>query len=152
METIEQSSLPIESTSGDSHTRTLNEHRYDVYKLIDLARSFGSAEISVASIDRSAFEDRCWDDTNERLFSPNELLDSYRSLGSWNAVEAVHPEWKEHTKRVEGADLAHPILIYKDEVIDGMHRLVKALSEGRPSILAKHFEALPDEALYIEKA
>ncbi len=152
MEIIEKRSLPVESTPGDSHTHTSNDHRYDVYKLIELARPFESSEIPIASIGQAALEDRCWDDLNEALFSPKQFLDSYESAGSWAALETAHPEWKEHIKRVAQADLSHPILICKDEMLDGMHRLIRALSEGRTSILAKHFDALPDEALYTEKA
>jgi hypothetical protein len=48
-------------------------------------------------------------------------------------------------KLIEEADLAYPILLAADgRVMDGMHRVAKAVLDGRESILAVRFAATPD--------
>jgi hypothetical protein len=51
----------------------------------------------------------------------------------------------EHIRLVEEADLAYPIILSADgRVMDGMHRVVKALLQGCDSIAAVRFEVQPD--------
>lgn len=46
---------------------------------------------------------------------------------------------------VQAADLNHPIILCGEgRVMDGMHRLVKALLEEREAILAVKFENTPE--------
>jgi hypothetical protein len=50
----------------------------------------------------------------------------------------------EHVKRVQETDLQHPILMDPDGfIMDGWHRVVKALVEGRETIKAVRFETMP---------
>ena len=50
----------------------------------------------------------------------------------------------EHARLIEAADLAYPIILGSDgRVMDGMHRICKALHQGRQSILAVQFETDP---------
>ena len=62
----------------------------------------------------------------------------------------VFPESKsaraiaEHMKRVQETDLKYPILLDLDGfIMDGWHRVYKALVEGRETIKAVRFETLP---------
>ena len=51
----------------------------------------------------------------------------------------------EHLRLIEDVDLSHPIILGVDgRVMDGMHRIAKALLEGRSTISAVRFEAHPD--------
>lgn len=50
----------------------------------------------------------------------------------------------EHVKRVNETDLKHPILLDPDGfIMDGWHRVIKALVEGRETIKAVRFEEMP---------
>ena len=51
----------------------------------------------------------------------------------------------EHARLIQGADLHHPIILSADgRVMDGMHRVCKALIEGRKTVVAVRFESDPD--------
>jgi hypothetical protein len=50
-----------------------------------------------------------------------------------------------HAKLIAETDLVHPIILSADgRVMDGMHRVCKALSERRDTIAAVQFEENPD--------
>lgn len=50
----------------------------------------------------------------------------------------------EHVKRVNETDLDYPIILDPDGfIMDGWHRVIKALVEGRETIKAVRFEELP---------
>ena len=50
-----------------------------------------------------------------------------------------------HLALIEAADLAYPIILAADgSVMDGMHRVMKALREGRQSIEAVQFAVDPE--------
>jgi hypothetical protein len=49
-----------------------------------------------------------------------------------------------HVRLLDETDLAHPIILSADgRVMDGMHRVVKALVEGRATIAAVQFDVQP---------
>ncbi len=51
----------------------------------------------------------------------------------------------EHMALIEASDLAHPIILGMDgRVMDGMHRVAKALVQGRTTIAAKRFAVDPE--------
>jgi hypothetical protein len=51
----------------------------------------------------------------------------------------------DHVRLIEDVDLSHPIILGVDgRVMDGMHRIAKALLEGRSTISAVRFETHPD--------
>jgi len=50
----------------------------------------------------------------------------------------------DHLRLMEDVDLSHPIILGVDgRVMDGMHRIAKALLEGRSTISAVRFEVHP---------
>ena len=50
-----------------------------------------------------------------------------------------------HFRAVTDADLDHPIILDEDgEVMDGRHRIMKAIIEGKPSIKAVRFDKNPE--------
>ena len=51
----------------------------------------------------------------------------------------------EHARLISEVDFSHPIILGPDgRVMDGMHRIARALLEGRPDISAVRFRALPE--------
>ena len=51
----------------------------------------------------------------------------------------------EHVRLIKDVDMTHPIILGPDgRVMDGMHRVAKALLEGRESISAVRFDVIPD--------
>jgi hypothetical protein len=50
----------------------------------------------------------------------------------------------EHVRLIQEVDLSYPILLGPDgRVMDGMHRIARALLERRPSLPARRFPVLP---------
>jgi hypothetical protein len=51
----------------------------------------------------------------------------------------------EHVRLVQEVDLTYPIILGVDgRVMDGMHRVVRAILEGQPTISAVQFDVHPD--------
>lgn len=68
----------------------------------------------------------------------------------WEIPETFKEEWSwggdhpaEHIERCLDADLSYPILIWDDAIIDGCHRVVKALAKGQKTIKAKIIINIP---------
>ncbi|PTY06738.1 chromosome partitioning protein ParB [Verrucomicrobia bacterium LW23] len=54
-------------------------------------------------------------------------------------------QFAQHMRRVAEADMSRPILLAPDGwVLDGYHRLARALAEGRASLPAKRLHTLPE--------
>lgn len=77
-------------------------------------------------------------------------LDEIRELDEtfWFENEGDQPTCRkiaEHAKLIEETDLSYPIIVDPDgRVMDGMHRVCKALIEGRTSVKAVRLEVLPE--------
>jgi len=51
----------------------------------------------------------------------------------------------EHMRLVQAVDTGYPVILGADgRVMDGMHRVARALLEGRPTIAAVQFEVQPE--------
>lgn len=75
--------------------------------------------------------------------SVREVDTAYWFEGSTGAptVRAV----VEHARLMLDADLSFPVILGPDgRVMDGMHRIARAMLEGRPEISAVRFPVLPD--------
>ena len=91
---------------------------WDVDRLIELTDGFSVEEVPIDSI---------W-----QLDSPH-----------WGTV--TPRDMAEHVRCVDETDLTHPIILSADgRVMDGMHRVVKALMEGRTTISAVRFDVQPE--------
>ncbi len=141
-------SLPFESSPGDEHTLTLGGRRYDVYKLIRLTSHIVPVELPGETLRELVSVEHCWTDSLERGFSPRELLGQYEECGSWELLECRFPHWSDHIRKVMEADCQYPILMYRGEVIDGMHRTVRATVDRLPTLRARKLDELPDTARY----
>ena len=81
----------------------------------------------------------------------------------WYSHEGDSPTCRsllEHMRLIDECDLTHPIILDEDgRVMDGMHRVCRAVREGKDSVLAVRFitnpepdfvDCEPDELPYIE--
>ena len=82
--------------------------------------------------------------TEVEVASLEEVTDAHGWLRHWR--DSSHPLVAPEMKRVRAADLSYPILLHPEGwVMDGCHRIVRALMEGRATIPAVRFtyETLP---------
>lgn len=94
---------------------TLGRHSWSVPRLFELARDLPVLEIPL---------------THMHLYNVYEKL--------------TLREMVMHMKAVNAADLSHPIILDEDgEIMDGRHRLMKALLAGVDTIKAVRFEKNP---------
>lgn len=94
---------------------------WDVDRLVQLTRQFPRFEVAL---------------TNIREL--DEAFHSDEEPSSWRAVV-------EHVRLMEEADLSFPIILASDgRVMDGMHRVAKALLLGRTTIEAVQFTHDPE--------
>jgi hypothetical protein len=77
-------------------------------------------------------------------------VDTIRDLDTayWALPEADHPTVRElivHMRLVQDVDPAHPVILGCDgRVMDGMHRIARAILEGRTTIRAVRFARDPE--------
>ena len=96
---------------------------WDVDRLIELSRDLPRKRVPLASI--REVDEVYWFDGDENLPTCRQVL--------------------LHMRLVEETDLAHPIILGADgRVMDGMHRVLKALSQDHVDIEAVQFEQDPE--------
>jgi hypothetical protein len=106
------------------HFRALGDHTliWDVSRLVDLAQDIPISQVPLSEI--------------------RELDEPY-----WFAATDDEPTCRsiaDHMKQVTSADLSHPVILCADgRIMDGMHRVVKALNDGQETIAAKKFAKTP---------
>ena len=74
---------------------------------------------------------------------------NYKTV-SWSIPETFLSEWSwgqdhptKHVERCLNADLDFPILVWDNKVLDGCHRVIKALAKGESKIKAKIIRDIP---------
>lgn len=71
-----------------------------------------------------------WGDPSENVFySPRDVLK--------NPTKKMY---KDEIKRIEEADLSYPIIIYNNNIVDGVHRLTKSYIKNKKTIKAYVFD------------
>jgi hypothetical protein len=99
-----------------------DEHGFDAWdvdRLIELSKSLPVREVDLASIDE--IDSVYWFDDQSQRPTVRNVVD--------------------HVRLIEGVDLSHPIILgFDGRVMDGMHRVAKALLQGRATISAVQFE------------
>jgi hypothetical protein len=94
---------------------------WDIDRLIELSRDLPVRHIEVSSI--SQLDTAYW--------SPTQVL-TVRQIA-------------EHFRLVRDVDPSYPIILAADgRVMDGMHRVIRALIDGRTTIAAVQFEIQPE--------
>jgi hypothetical protein len=95
---------------------------WDVDRLVELSAGLPVEEVRVEEIDE--IDSVYWFDESNRPTVRNVAL---------------------HVRLTQEADPSHPIILGPDgRVMDGMHRVVRALIEGRPTIAAVRLPELPE--------
>jgi hypothetical protein len=95
---------------------------WDVDRLIELARGLAVEQVPLEEI--AEIDSVYWFDERQRP--------TVRSVA-------------EHFRLIQEVDPSHPIILGPDgRVMDGMHRVARALFEGRLTITAQRLRALPD--------
>ena len=95
---------------------------WDVDRLIELAAGLPVEEVAVADLSE---------------------LDAVYWFDEWQrpTVRKV----VEHLRLLEEVDTSYPIILGPDgRVMDGMHRVARALRDGRPTVAAVRLPALPE--------
>jgi hypothetical protein len=96
---------------------------WDVDRLVDLAKALPREQVPLSAI--------------------REIDEPYWSTGYKHALTCR--EVVEHARLIEEADLAFPVILSSDGgVMDGMHRIAKALLQGRTHIEAVRFSSDPE--------
>ena len=96
---------------------------WDVDRLIELSSALPVREVALDSIDE--IDSVYWFDDQIDRPTVRRVVD--------------------HLRLIEDVDLSHPIILGVDgRVMDGMHRIAKALLEGRSTITAVRFATHPD--------
>ena len=94
----------------------------------------------------------------EYVWKVKTLLTAAKKLNtvSWPIPESFLLEWTwteeeldAHIKRCLDADLSCPIIVWDGKILDGCHRVVKALASGQSEVRAKVIRDIPapDEIL-----
>ena len=105
------------------HSRFVNGRNliWDVHRLVELTKHCPIKEVSLSHIHE--LDENFWFET---------------AVPTCRAVAL-------HAKLIEDTDLTHPIILSEDgRVMDGMHRVCKALLEHRTTIPAVRFERDPE--------
>ena len=96
---------------------------WDVHQLVDLAKNIQPCAVELSAI--------------------REIDDPY-----WYSAEDPPPTCRDligHMRLVEAADLTCPIILSPDGmVMDGMHRVTKALLQGQTRIMAVRLQTMPE--------
>lgn len=107
------------------HFRTIQGDllAWDVHRLIRLSRSFTSMPVPLK--DFSELDENWWYQDRTVMPTPRDLA--------------------EHMALVQQADLAYPVLLCADgRLMDGMHRLIKALLEDQTHVQTIKFPVTPE--------
>ena len=100
-----------------------DRHVWDIHRLVRLAASRQPRLVSMSAI--GELDENWWYQAESDVPTPRSFA--------------------EHMKLVQSTDLKHPIILCSGgRLMDGMHRLVKALLEERETILAVKFERTPE--------
>jgi hypothetical protein len=147
--------IPACSTEENSHLHITSTFagrvQYDVYKLIHLTTHLPVTSIEVSKL-ICQLESKCWStDESYDLFSPNFLYEGYLIYRSWEDFQKLNRSLTTHILKVKNANYNFPLLMFEHQIIDGMHRLLKAYIDKVTVLPVRILQELPPEAIYKEK-
>ncbi len=124
-------SQPVISASGETGDVRRQYHfwpgadgldAWDVGRLIDMSASLDAEEVPVTAI---------WEVDTVYWFDETQPPTVRKVL--------------EHVQRIEEVDLSYPIILGRDgRVMDGMHRVARAILEGRQTVRAVRLPEVPE--------
>lgn len=137
--------IPRKSSPHDRHHLQHNEIEADVYKLIHLLKDVPETQFPITAFQNELTRD-CWTDTAGKRITPQQFLDAYKAVGA-EGIAVHYPTLSKHANQVAEADYLFPIIVLGDHILDGTHRLVKAILENQTTIKAKVITEIPQEAI-----
>ncbi len=137
-----QPSERVKSHEGHTHTANINGIAHDIYKMQPFAEHLPVAIVPIAQFAESTDAGNSfWTDSEGNSFLLGDILQD------WEASKQ-NPLWTEHVKKIENADLSYPIwVINNNHVIDGMHRLVKAMLDKEVGIKVRFVDDILEQGL-----
>jgi len=130
------------------HTARHEGKLYDVHTLIEFSKDLPE-EVTLIEQFGDLRDHKYWHDKKGNWVGPSDIITLAEQHGrNWDAMLSAKEEWAEHTASVRDANYeGYPLLVVgKDTVIDGMHRLTKAWIDHVREVRVKRFEQLPSEA------
>ncbi len=111
----------MEARGASGHWVALGERAWHIETVWQAARGVPVEEVPIDTIQE--IDEDCW--FNGRPATVRAVVD--------------------HARRMDEADLALPIILASDgQVLDGMHRVAKAVLLGRATVLARRLRVDPD--------
>ncbi len=111
----------MEVQGGSGHTAALGDRAWHIETIWRAALGIAVQEVPIDAIPE--IDEDCW----------------------FSGQPATVREVVDHARRIEDADLTIPIILASDgQVLDGMHRIAKALLYGHTSIPAQRLATDPD--------
>jgi hypothetical protein len=106
------------------HSRQVGKdtHIWDVHRLIRLAQALPVQHVPLANI--AELDENWWYQSPDEIPTPRAFV--------------------AHMKLLQEADTSYPVILCSEgRLMDGMHRIARALLDGRRDILAYRFETTP---------
>jgi hypothetical protein len=100
-----------------------NNYAYSVDMMFLHTKKMKQTVVNITPELRSLLDVKLWDLSDGTRISPNQVI--------------MYPiKYPAHWKLIKNADLSYPIILYGNRVVDGMHRLSKAIVENQTTIPA----------------
>ncbi|MBI5457744.1 hypothetical protein HY971_03400 [Candidatus Kaiserbacteria bacterium] len=140
----QQRIIPARSVPGNTHSAEHRGMNIDVYRLIHLAENVAAEEMAISNL-LPQMGDFCWTDELGKI-TPEFVVQILREEG-FERSTSRYPSLSHHIHQIQIADYSFPIILYQGSIIDGMHRLAKAVIENQTAIKVKNLQEIPQEAL-----
>lgn len=131
------------------HTAEYDGKVINIDKLIALAESMPNKDVPIERF-QTCLEQNYWFDIQGQWIGPSDIVNACRgdaAVINWGRAIEQNPTLAHEIEKVRSAELTYPILVINDTVIDGMHRLTKAVLENRSTICIRSFSAIPSEVI-----
>ena len=139
--------IPTESIPGDVHTAKHDGLHIDVYRLIHMTQDIPAEQVEIRDY-LHQMGDLCWNDEFGKI-SPEFVVQICKEEGYEETIKR-YPSLANHVTKIQNSDYSFPVIIYKGWIIDGMHRLAKAVIDKQTTIKAVMLEEIPAGALMQE--
>lgn len=148
--TIQDQKFP---TIPKVHTTEFGGVKYDVRKLEAAAASLPvqNFDLSNKIVLAPILEGKYWRDTEGNSIGPADIITAFEENDrDLDRVLEVHPVWSEHIGKIRQVNYRTPLIVHKGQIIDGIHRLTKAVCEDAKTIPYREFDSLPSDTVYKE--
>ena len=130
--------LPSASNERDRQTVNIEGLNIDIYRLIPFIDGMKTENVDISSLAKFDRDAKYFTDANGNGLSPREIIEEYQRTPDFNEIIKNHPEWSQEIERVKKANyVEHPILFFEDNLLDGAHRLTRALIDGVKEVRVK---------------